>query len=308
MAFTGAFAVADEEPEDMDATLVTIHGFWSSPSTWDKLVDVWSRDEALQGLRIRPFGYASPKRPVLPFSPTRVPDHDDIAQTFATQYAVNLSAEDAVAIVTHSQGGLILQRFFAWMVSQGRASELSRIFSVVMLACPNNGSDYMRSVRRAFRYNRHPQAASLEVLDRQVANTTRTVVQRIVNADQVTDHECPIPIHVYAGDADRIVLPASAQGAFPGASTVVGNHFSILDPAAPGNCTADVVRHHVREDLARWRVAAAAEPASSDRVDEAAPANAKYVVDVRHGQGVVVGDHAQVTQTFDTRSDAGEAG
>jgi Alpha/beta hydrolase family len=98
----------------VDATLVTIHGFWSSPATWDRLDAIWNADEQLRGLRIHPFPYPSPKRPLLPLSMKRVPDYDDLAQTLATEYRVGLAEASNVAIVTHSQGGLILQRFLAW--------------------------------------------------------------------------------------------------------------------------------------------------------------------------------------------------
>jgi hypothetical protein len=233
----------------IDATLVTVHGFWSTPATWDRLTTVWSADERLRGLRIHPFGYRSPKKPRMPFSSSRIPDYDDIAQIFDTEYTVALAAAPAVAIVTHSQGGLVLQRFLAWMVEQGRGRELSRVVSVIMLACPNNGSDHLRSLRRALGYRRHPQAGRLETLDKQVADTQRTVLRRIVNATGVDDHQCRIPFHVYAGGHDRIVVAASAQAAFPGASTLAGDHSSILDPGAPGNRTADVVRRHLLADL-----------------------------------------------------------
>jgi len=123
----------------MGATLVTIHGFWSSPATWERLNEVWRADEELRGLRIHSFGYPSPKKPRLPFSVTHVSEYDDIAQTLATEYATALANASDMAVVTHSQGGLILQRFLAWMVSEGRARELSRIRSVVMLACPTSG-------------------------------------------------------------------------------------------------------------------------------------------------------------------------
>jgi tetratricopeptide (TPR) repeat protein/pimeloyl-ACP methyl ester carboxylesterase len=238
----------------IDATLVTIHGFWSSPATWDRLIHVWRADEALRGLQIYPFGYPSPKKPRLPFSVTRVPGFDDIAQTLATAYKTTLADASDIAVVTHSQGGLILQRFLAWMVNEGRACELSRIRSVVMLACPNGGSEYMESVRRALGYSRHPQAGSLDVLDRQVADTQRTVLQRIVNAAVLDDHHCRIPFHVYAGGSDNIVKAASAQAAFPGASTIAGNHSTILDPAAPGNLTAETVKRHMLEDITTSRV------------------------------------------------------
>ena len=71
--------------------------------------------------------------------------------------------------------------------------------------------------------------------DKQVADTQRAVLARIVHASGIDDHQCPIPFHVYAAGSDAIVSAASAQAAFPGAGTLAGNHFTILDPAAPGN-------------------------------------------------------------------------
>lgn len=233
----------------VDATLVTIHGFWSSPGTWDRLDAIWNADKQLYGLRICPFGYSSPKKPRLPFSAARIPDYDDIAQTLATEYRVGLAEASAVAIVTHSQGGLIMQRFLTWMLQQGHGRELVRTRSIVMLACPNGGSEYLRSIRRVLGFGRHPQAGSLQVLDRQVADTQRTVLQRIVNATSVDDYQCRIPLHVYAGASDKIVTAASAQGAFPEAAVLAGDHSSILDPAAPGNRTAATVKHHLLADL-----------------------------------------------------------
>ncbi|MBN1250232.1 MAG: hypothetical protein JXC32_21390 [Anaerolineae bacterium] len=229
----------------IDATLVTIHGFWSSPATWKRLVSVWSTDKDLHGLTIYPFAYPSPRRPRLRTSTTRIPDYDDIAHTFATEYAISLAANCNIAIVTHSQGGLILQRFLSWMLSEGRGRELARIRVIVMLACPNGGSEYLCSLRRALGFGRHPQAASLRVLDKQVTDTQRTVIQRIVNATGTDDHQCRIPFYVYAGNADNVVTAVSAKGAFPFAGVLAGDHFSILDPTAPGNRTAPCVKHHL---------------------------------------------------------------
>ena len=217
----------------IDTALVTIHGFWSSPTTWERLNATWHADEHLQGLQIHPFGYPSPKKPRLPYSMTRVPDYDDVAQTLATEYMIGLAGAADVAIVTHSQVGLILQRFLTWMVHQNRGRELARIRTIVMLACPNSGSEYLRSVRRTLGFGRQAQAGNLEVLNRQVADTQRIVLQRIVNATGVDDHQCRIAFHVYADNSDKVVTAASAQGAFPGASALAGNHFSILDPNSP---------------------------------------------------------------------------
>ena len=233
----------------INVMLVTIHGFWSSPATWERLNAIWSHDEQLRGLRIYPFGYPSPKKPQLPFATTRVPGYEDVAQTLATEYRVRLADAPDIAFVTHSQGGLILQRFLTWMLDQSQGRELARIRTIVMLACPNDGSQYLRSVRHVLGFSHHAQAGSLEVFNRQVNDTQRTVLQRIVNATGVDDHQCRIPFHVYAGNSDKIVPAASGQGPFPGASELAGNHFSILDPNAPGNCTAATVKYHLLTDL-----------------------------------------------------------
>ncbi|MDQ1307681.1 MAG: hypothetical protein QG671_3514 [Actinomycetota bacterium] len=256
----------------IDATLVTIHGFWSSPATWERLSAVWTADEDLRGLRIHAFGYPSPRKPRLPLSTTRVPDYDDVAQTFATEFTVPLANAEHLAIVTHSQGGLILQRFLDWMLAEGRGRELARIRAIVMLACPSGGSEYLRSLRHALGFGRHPQAASLDVLDKQVTDTQRTVLQRIVNAAGNDDHQCRIPLHVYAGNADNVVTPASAKSTFPGASALAGNHFTILDPSAPGNRTAATVKHHLLTDLAGLTDSAAPPHVGPARTDEARPA------------------------------------
>src|SRR5208282_2303003 len=114
----------------------------------------------------------------------------------------------------------------------------------------NNGSQYLATVRHMFGFGRHPQAGRLDVLDKQVADTQRAVLRRVVNATGVDDGQCRIPFHVYAGSSDNIVTVPSAQGAFPGALTLAGNHFTILDPAAPGNRTAVTVKHHILTDIA----------------------------------------------------------
>ena len=89
----------------ISATVVTIHGFWSSPAMWEQLNEAWRADDELSGLRIHPFGYPSPKKPLLPLSGARVPDYDDIAQTLATEFSTVLGSSPDLVVVTHSQGG-----------------------------------------------------------------------------------------------------------------------------------------------------------------------------------------------------------
>ena len=124
-----------------DADLVLIHGFWSSPNAWDKLAQRFKADDELRGLRVHGFGYESPKLPPPRLSRTRIPDYNDIAQSLPS-YLREHAPRGNTAIVTHSQGGLILQRFLAWMLSRGRGRELAEIKLIVMLTCPNEGSEF----------------------------------------------------------------------------------------------------------------------------------------------------------------------
>jgi len=232
----------------MTGDLVFIHGFWSSSRTWDTLVRSLEADTDLQALNVLRFGYESPKLS-LPFSWTRIPDYDDIAQSLLSYLSVY--ARGDIAIVTHSQGGLILQRFLAWMLNEGRGRELARIKIIVMLACPNDGSDYLRSIRTAAGFGRHAQARDLKALSADVAAAHRIVLRQIVNASSVDDRHCPIPIYVYAGRTDRVVVRVSAQGGFSNAGTLPGDHFSILNSEMPDNLTVPTLKAHLAEAFDR---------------------------------------------------------
>ena len=230
-----------------NADIVLIHGFWSSPATWDELDERLRGDSELQGLRVHRFGYESPKLS-FPLSWTRVPDYNDIAQSLPSYLAAQTSG--ATAIITHSQGGLILQRFLAWMLNEGRGRELTAIKLIVMLACPNDGSDYLRSVRAAAGLGRHAQARNLKPLNAEVADTRRVVLRQIVHASAINERECPIPVYAYAGRTDRVVRRTSAQGSFPYAGALPGNHFSILDPSLPGSLTIATLKRHLMDAFA----------------------------------------------------------
>jgi hypothetical protein len=206
-------------------------------------------DEDLQGLRIHLFGYESPKVR-WPGSPARIPDYDDIAQSLPAFLSTRTRTPSPLVFVTHSQGGLILQRYLAWMLSEGRGRELARVRAIALLACPNEGSEYLASIRAVTGFNRHPQAGQLTVLERDVGAARRVVLRQIVNASSVDERQCPIPFHVYSGRTDNVVLRQSAQTVFPAVGVLPGDHFSILDPDSPGSLTVDTIKRHVLEAAA----------------------------------------------------------
>lgn len=229
-----------------DVEVVLIHGFWSSPRTWDRLVGRFRADPDLAGARFHPFGYESP-RFRWPWSRARIPEYEDIAESLPGYLAERVRDGSPLVMVTHSQGGLILQRYLAWMLSEGRGLDLVGIRRIVMLSCPHEGTEYVRSVRAAAGFAHRPQSRELDVLAEKVVRDRRIVLRQVVNARDVDDRNCPIPVHVFSGRTDQVVLRQSAQSVFPAAEVLPGDHASILDPTAPGSLTFPTLKRHILE-------------------------------------------------------------
>lgn len=262
-----------------DAVVLLIHGFWSSPATWDRVAGRLGNDPDLAALRFERFGYRSPKLP-LPFLPTRVPDFDDIAQDLAG-YLEHQVPEGPVAFVTHSQGGLILQRCLAWMVHEKRSEQLARIELAVLLACPNDGSEYLASLRRAAGSGRHPQARDLQALSKDVAEARRVVL-----------HRTEVPVHAYSGSSDNVVKRSSGQGAWRNVGSLPGDHFSILDPESPGSQTAPTLKSLLAKTFN-------ADPAARPTAEPPGPGKSKYNVTINGlACGLTNGDNNVQTNFF----------
>lgn len=242
LAVKGMASVDAGSRAGMNMDLVLVHGFWSSSATWDRLTTKLLNDQELTGLRVHRFGYESPKlsrwwRPTV-----RIPDYDDIAQSIPAYLHAHTWPDAPLVFVTHSQGGLIVQRFLAWMLNEGRGRELARVRLLVLLACPNEGSEFADSIREIAGYNRHPQAGELRVLSQHAGQARRTVLAQIVNASSVDERHCPIPLYVFAGRSDNVVSRQSAQSVFPAAEVLPGDHSSILNTDDPGNLTYPTVK------------------------------------------------------------------
>ncbi|HEX3514631.1 MAG TPA: alpha/beta fold hydrolase [Trebonia sp.] len=218
-----------------------IHGFWSTPTTWNPFLRSARQDEELADVAFHTFGYESPKLGRR-LSTVRIPDYNDIAQSIEPYLAAHVRTDASIVFITHSQGGLILQRFFAWMLSEGRGYELARAKLAALLACPNEGSEFMGSIRAVLGFGRHPQARDLATLSSDAAEARRIVMRQIVNATSTNERQCRIPFHVYAGRSDKIVTRTSAYASFPKAVVLPGDHFSIINTETAGNITYPTIK------------------------------------------------------------------
>jgi pimeloyl-ACP methyl ester carboxylesterase len=207
--------------------VVLVHGLFSSPNTWNPLTRLIEQDAELSSkYDVSRFAYQSP---AWNWRPTkRIPDFNTVADSLATFVEVECVSYDKIVLVSHSQGGLVVQRYLARMIGQGLGMELAGIRRVVLLACPNNGSELFLLLRRSAKFWRHPQERQLRPISDAVIEAQRTVLRSIVFADSLGTDRCPIPFAVYAGESDNIVTPASANSVFPRVGAVPGDHSSIL--------------------------------------------------------------------------------
>jgi pimeloyl-ACP methyl ester carboxylesterase len=212
----------------MGITVVLVHGFLSSARTWDAFAGLLTHDVELTSVRSETFEYASP---LVSLNPARrIPDLDDIADNLATYLTHDLADRPHLVLVTHSQGGLVVQRYLARTLRAAHGRDLSRIRRVVMFACPNAGSAFLLPARRFFR---HPQEVDLRPINRAITEAQEVVLHRVIGASEATDTTWPIPVVAYAGDQDDIVPPASAKSVFTDTGVLPGDHFTIIQPDGP---------------------------------------------------------------------------
>ncbi|MGW3266377.1 alpha/beta fold hydrolase [Streptomyces sp. NPDC001056] len=210
--------------------LVLVHGLFSSAKVWKAFETLIAGDPELTGrVSVHLFEYDSPLGRLRP--DRRVAETDDIADQLGTFLETELSDAERIVLVTHSQGGLVVQRFLARKLWNGEGAELIRIKHFTMFACPNTGSGFFLTVRKFLKLWNNPQEKQLRPFDRAVTEAQRTVLGSVVHARAYSDTECPIPVRAYGGSADDIVPPVVARGLFPKGGVVTADHFSIVQPA-----------------------------------------------------------------------------
>ena len=208
--------------------VIFIHGLFSSAGVWQSFDRLIRSDPDLSHVALLYFEYSSPK---VNWSPLRrIPDYNVLADNLQTYLEIEAADKTDVVLVSHSQGGLIIQRFLSRMISNGRGNELARIRRVIMFACPNSGSEIFLIARRGAIFWRHAQERELRPINNSVTDAQQIVMSRVVHAQGVGSGECPIPILAFAGESDNIVTPASARSVFPDTGILPGDHFSIIQP------------------------------------------------------------------------------
>ncbi|MFF8595284.1 tetratricopeptide repeat protein [Streptomyces sp. NPDC015220] len=278
----------------MRVHLVLVHGLFSSAKVWKAFETLIGTDPELAGwVSVHPFEYDSPLVRLRP--DRRVAETDDVADQLGTFLETELADAERIVLVTHSQGGLVVQRFLARKLWNGEGADLARIKHFTMFACPNTGSGFFLTVRKALKLWSNPQEQQLRPFDRAVTEAQRTVLSAVVHARGHSDKECPIPVRAYGGSSDDIVPPVVARGVFPKGGVVTADHFSIVQPADRTAASYRAVRGALLEATRDAPAREAAPPPG--------PAAARPPATART-DGAVDG----VRTAADTRADGGPSG
>ncbi|WP_448638339.1 alpha/beta fold hydrolase [Geodermatophilus sp. URMC 63] len=211
-------------------TVLMVHGLLSSGKTWDAIASLIGQDQELADVvNLRRFEYSTS---LVEMRPTRrIPEFETVAQALGIFIETSVPKSEPIVVVAHSQGGLIVQRYLAQQLADGKGQDLQRISSVILLATPNSGSELLLTLRRGL-LGRNPQVRDLRPLTEDIAETQRRILRDIVFAKEAGPNTSPIRIYAYAGETDRVVLPASARSLFPNSGVLPGDHASINKPAS----------------------------------------------------------------------------
>lgn len=215
----------------MGVHVVFVHGLFSSRKTWSDMTKAIQADPELAGsaIHLNYFEYHTPKFRLRP--DRRIADVRNIGGALGTYLKANFSGTDPVVLVTHSQGGLVVQQFLADACQRKRAHELENIRQIVMYACPTTGSEFFLSLRKSMWFVRNPQERWLRPFHEAVMSAHRTVLERVVFARGRSDTECQIPISAYGGLEDGVVPTDVATWGFIDTGKVPGDHSSIIRPS-----------------------------------------------------------------------------
>lgn len=244
---------------------IFVHGVRSSGIAWETMIALTKGDPELSSVtRTHVFEYDTR---LIKLRPTeRIAEIDDIADRLGTFLSTgDLAEAKKLVLVSHSQGGLIVQRFLVRTLRDGRGRELARIKRICMYACPNSGSQFLLSLRKRLIFWVSPQEHELRPADRLVTETQRAVLRDVVNVTGCTANQCHIPVVAYGGARDGIVRPHEAISVFPDGRVVSGNHSTIIRPGSPRADSYLVLRQQL---LAVARGEAIATPETAESVAE----------------------------------------
>ena len=210
--------------------VLLIHGFGSSGKCWIPLLKLLRADARVTAT----YDLETWDYPTKWFELNilgRIPRLAEIAEKLLGDLALPEYRNREVTLVGHSQGGLVIQTYFAWLIAEQQAERLRWIRQAILIATPTEGSTTAMSGRLLLStFFSNPQETTLRVFNPDCADTRRRVREHIVGATRDDAGEWRVPIHAIYGMQDQVVPESSAKGVFDSVIAVPGHHLSVLQP------------------------------------------------------------------------------
>ncbi|MFG3082152.1 MULTISPECIES: alpha/beta hydrolase [Streptomyces] len=220
--------------------VVFVHGLFTTTEVWDQFRKLLAADDDLRRVAVHCFPYESPGRVLR--GDRVISAYDDVAKLLDDYLRVQIPPTGHVVLVSHSQGGLIVQRFLTRTFGEGRGFALNRIAQIVMFGCPNNGSPAVHPARRVPFPVRQVQERALRTYRREVVETREAVMRTVGSRERKAENNWFIPIHAYGGSEDEVVSAQEAVAEFPVGATVPGGHLQIVQPRDHGSASYEAVK------------------------------------------------------------------
>ena len=210
--------------------ILFLHGFCSSDDTWGDLRKCLEADPLItERYDFESYSYATKLAEWNPFA--RIPELKELGQQLAGYLDSPQYRDRAVTLVGHSQGGLIIQSYFAALADGGHAEKLRNVRQAIFFATPSEGSTIWSGLRSFFfGIFANSQERTLRVLNSEVFDVRTKVRQQIVDAAIDSDRAWRVPIHAFYGLRDNIVLRPSASSVFTSTQPLDGTHLTIHHP------------------------------------------------------------------------------
>lgn len=213
-----------------NGVILFVHGFGSSHKCWKKMLELLSTDERITS-RYEFATWEYPTKWIELNLLGRIPRLKEIGRSLGDEVNSPRYHGRPLTLVGHSQGGLVIQSYFAELLQNGEASKLRDVQQAIFFATPSEGSTTGMSLRLLLStFFRNPQETTLRVLNPDVSDMRAIIRERIVAATRDSNVAWRVPIHAFCGMQDNIVPEPSARGPFDSVKHVKGTHFSIIKP------------------------------------------------------------------------------
>jgi pimeloyl-ACP methyl ester carboxylesterase len=185
---------AAERESRRKPAILFVHGFGSSRKCWARLAELLGGDPRVAERYELAF-WDYPTSWVSLNLLGRIPRLAELGRALGNELDGPSYRGRELVLVGHSQGGLVIQSWFAQVLQAGEGHRLRSVRQAIFLATPSLGSTTAMSLRRLVStLITNPQEVTLRVLDPDVSDIRAVIHERLVAATTDSDLAWRVPV------------------------------------------------------------------------------------------------------------------